>query len=329
MGVLTSGQAQFRDRLAQQTGLNPGVITAWMLAEESGGAARSRQSSGQHNWLNIGWTDSGRMGLTRQNEWSNPASAADATAAFLKGQKYGASGGIRRIIGTAGQGVDAQIRAIAGSGWASSGYEGGSTLKSLYNSYGKDVSSVQGLTAAPQAPSAQSVPSGYTNTPLTFKSIFNKGTVNSPFSKGVAASVLPPRQPVSQASPVQKVAEARVNAASDVSGNKGTVVFEGTRVAAWIAPILKYARQKGWKGSINSGYRSFADQTRIWNSGVRPAARPGTSNHEGSDYPRGAIDVNGADQLHQILQNSPYKNVLVWAGQKDPVHFSHPHDGSY
>jgi hypothetical protein len=62
----------------------------------------------------------------------------------------------------------------------------------------------------------------------------------------------------------------------------GVASFEGKKVAAWIKPALVYARNHGWKGQVNSGYRSFADQTRIYNSGVRPAAKPGTSNHGGS-----------------------------------------------
>lgn len=222
MGVLTSGQTQFRDRLASQTGLNAGVITAWMLAEESGGAARSRQSSGQHNWLNIGWTDSGRMGLTRQNEWSNPRSAADATALFLKGKKYGASGGIRKIISYANKSVDEQIRAIAGSGWASSGYEGGSTLKSLYNSYGKGVAQPSGMPAVPKAPTVSNAVQSYK--PTTFKSSFPQGAFNSPFSQGTMASVLPAikvaqtpaaaQNPLAQ--PVQRVANGSVRYESGV-----------------------------------------------------------------------------------------------------------------
>jgi hypothetical protein len=62
---------------------------------------------------------------------------------------------------------------------------------------------------------------------------------------------------------------------------------------------------------------------------VRPAARPGTSNHEGTQFPRGAVDVSDAQTLSRILQGSKYAHLLVWAGGKDPVHFSHPHNGSY
>jgi hypothetical protein len=33
--------------------------------------------------------------------------------------------------------------------------------------------------------------------------------------------------------------------------------------------------------------------------------------------------------LNRILSRSPYAGKLVWAGSKDPVHFSYPHNGSY
>lgn len=114
----------------------------------------------------------------------------------------------------------------------------------------------------------------------------------------------------------------------------GTADFDGKKVAAWIAPILSYARQQGWKGSVNSGFRSDAEQKRIYDSGVRPAAVPkayggGGSNHEGRVYPLGAIDVSEARQLARIIRRSPYARYLKYAGGKDPVHFSHPHNGSY
>lgn len=109
---------------------------------------------------------------------------------------------------------------------------------------------------------------------------------------------------------------------------KGVVNFEGKPVAAWIAPILRRARAAGWKGSVSSGYRSVAEQRRIYNSGVRPAARPGQSNHNFTGFPGGAIDVTDAAQLASILRKLGI-SALRWAGSKDPVHFSHPHNGSY
>lgn len=109
----------------------------------------------------------------------------------------------------------------------------------------------------------------------------------------------------------------------------GVGTYQGTAVAKWIIPILNYARSHGWSGSVTSGYRSFAQQKAIYDSGVRPAAVPGTSNHEGDQFPRGAVDVSNAQQLSSILAHSPYASTLVYAGSKDPVHFSHPHNGGY
>jgi len=123
---MTPGQRTFALQLAAQTGLDPGVVSAWMLAEESGGAAQARERQGDFNWLNIGWTDAGRYG-TSGAVWSDPVSAANATAGWLKGQDtvagYGrASAGVQAILQTAGQPAAAQIAALQRSGWASSGY---------------------------------------------------------------------------------------------------------------------------------------------------------------------------------------------------------------
>jgi hypothetical protein len=131
--MLTSGQQTFATRLAADTGLDSGVVSAWLLAEESGGAAVSRQSASNNDWLNIGYTDSGTYG-SADNIWSDPSAAADATAGWLKGQNtipgYGtASSGIQSILSTAGQSPQAQISALQNSGWASSGYP---SLPSLY-----------------------------------------------------------------------------------------------------------------------------------------------------------------------------------------------------
>lgn len=116
-------------------------------------------------------------------------------------------------------------------------------------------------------------------------------------------------------------------------------------IARWIVPYLSWAASASrggaagparrgagggrWAGIVTSGFRSLAEQKRIWASGVRPAARPGTSNHEGSSFPRGAVDVTQAAQLSAVLRGKPGAHNLVWAGAKDPVHFSNPHGGSY
>jgi hypothetical protein len=133
LSMLTSDQQQFASRLASDTGLDPGVVSAWLLAEENGSAATARQSQDNNDWLNIGYTDSGTYGSS-DSVWSDPTTAADATAGWLKGLDtipgYGtASSGIQSIVATAGQPPAAQISALQNSGWASSGYP---DLSSLY-----------------------------------------------------------------------------------------------------------------------------------------------------------------------------------------------------
>ena len=82
---MTTGQQQFASRLAADTGLDPSVVSAWLLAEENGSAASSRQAANNNDWLNIGYTDSGTYGSS-DSIWSDPTAAADATAGWLKGQ---------------------------------------------------------------------------------------------------------------------------------------------------------------------------------------------------------------------------------------------------
>jgi hypothetical protein len=135
--LMTPGQRVFANQLAAETGLHPQVIASWMLAEQSSTAAQSRESANNHNWLNIGYTDSGTYGSTA-SVWSDPAAAAHATAGWLKGQDtvdgYGrASAGVQSILGTAGQSPEAQIAALQRSGWASSGYP---DLPALYRQIG-------------------------------------------------------------------------------------------------------------------------------------------------------------------------------------------------
>jgi hypothetical protein len=136
------------------------------------------------------------------------------------------------------------------------------------------------------------------------------------------------------ASAHQRGATLTLGLEAQASSKGGTVTFDGKRVARWIGEALNYARAQGWKGTVNSGYRSDAEQKRIYDSGVRPAAKPrayggGGSNHEFTAYPGGAVDVSDAQTLARILAGSPYGRKLKWAGAKDPVHFSHPHNGSY
>jgi hypothetical protein len=132
--ALTSSQQQFASTLSAETGLNPSVVTAWLLSEESGSAAQTRQAAGNNDWLNVGYTDSATYGA-QDPIWSDPVSAANATAQWLQGQNsvagYGtASSGVQAILSSVGQTPAAQIQAIQNSGWASGGYPSLGTMYS-------------------------------------------------------------------------------------------------------------------------------------------------------------------------------------------------------
>jgi hypothetical protein len=114
------------------------------------------------------------------------------------------------------------------------------------------------------------------------------------------------------ASGVNGNANAQSNSGVDANSvPKGGAVFEGTTVASWIKPILDWARQHGWNGSITSGYR-----TPQHNADIGGAAN---SNHTKLDYPGGAIDVGDpraqteGQALYNVIKNYPNKPTLVWA----------------
>lgn len=110
----------------------------------------------------------------------------------------------------------------------------------------------------------------------------------------------------------------------------GTAQFDGHPVARWIIPYLIYARSHGWAGHVESGFRTLAEGKAIWaNPEITVKARPGTSNHEGANFPKGAVDVTNAAQLSRILEEIPGGSLLKWAGSADPVHFSYPHNGGF
>ena len=131
--LLTPGQQKFAGRLAELTGLDPRVVAAWELAEESGGAAQGREAASNFNWLNIGYFDSGAGRIAFDKTFSDPVSAAEQSAKFLKGEWGGASPSIRAILNSVGHSPDEQMAAIANSDWASSHYGGGANLHGTYD----------------------------------------------------------------------------------------------------------------------------------------------------------------------------------------------------
>lgn len=124
MAALSPNQRAFASTLAARTGLDPRLVSAWIVAEEPAGASTPVGHNDQ-NWLNIGNTDS--RWYAGASSWKDPVRAANASAAWLQGKLsipgFGkAAPGIVAFSRTAGQPVQNQIRALQQSGWASSGY---------------------------------------------------------------------------------------------------------------------------------------------------------------------------------------------------------------
>jgi len=116
----TPGQEAFGGELASRTGLDAGVVGAWLLVEQNDTAAQARQPAASNDWLNIAYTGAAIYGAGNAI-CTSPITAADATAAWIAGQPaipgYGTvSAGIQAILATVGQPASAQMAAIQGSG---------------------------------------------------------------------------------------------------------------------------------------------------------------------------------------------------------------------
>ena len=108
----------------------------------------------------------------------------------------------------------------------------------------------------------------------------------------------------------------------------GVDSFDGEPVAAWMKPYLVWARENGWKGTLNSGWRDPAHSERLCYDICGAAKCPGrcagrSSNHVGNVKPAGSIDVSDPAKFGELMRRCPYepklKNVL---GAKDPWHYS-------
>jgi hypothetical protein len=94
-------------------------------------------------------------------------------------------------------------------------------------------------------------------------------------------------------------------------------------IAGWIVPVLQWAYLHGWTGTVTSGYRTYYEQRRL-NAAGAFSAPAGSSNHETTAYPGGAVDVTNPSQLIGVLHAYPGPRKLVGGvlGPIDPEHFS-------
>jgi hypothetical protein len=109
---------------------------------------------------------------------------------------------------------------------------------------------------------------------------------------------------------------------------KGVTTFDGRPVAAWMKPYLEFARENGWAGTLNSGFRDPAHSERVCIAMCGAPSCPGrcagrSSNHSGSGKPKGAVDVSDFARFAQLMTRCPHEPRIFNAlGDSDPVHFS-------
>lgn len=304
----TKNQKRFISSLASQTGLNQRVIAAWVFSEMNGGAARGYEKRGYNNWLNIGHTDSGNLSLTGDKTWRSPESAAKATADFLRGKRYGPGAGIKKIIKYAGRSPEAQISAIANSGWATSSYEKGNTLRSIYRGLGNQFSGQPSrapksdpTTGGVKAPAAAVDNSEVATTLLNYAKMKRQGRASvSELASALAAST--PAVDTTAGAEPKRTVETGVGS----GGGKGSGIKE-----------LFYDPQGAWKGTtripaigghsdhvhVAAGEKTVVRLGRVAQKmGLRVAENPAfdkvdpvhtpTSWH----YKNRAIDVSGSPQ---------------------------------
>jgi hypothetical protein len=90
-----------------------------------------------------------------------------------------------------------------------------------------------------------------------------------------------------------------------------------------VLKALAFARAHGWTGSVTSGFRSDAEQVRIWNAGIRPAAKPRALGGPGSNHSLGqAVDVSDIPGFARAMAMMPPNQRLYSRVPGDPVHFS-------
>ncbi len=108
----------------------------------------------------------------------------------------------------------------------------------------------------------------------------------------------------------------------------GVTTFDGRKVANWLKPYLDFARDKGWKGTLNSGFRDPAHSEHVCIQMCGHPSCPGkcagrTSNHSGKARPKGAVDVSDFARFGQLMQRCPLKPRIFNAlHDSDPLHFS-------
>jgi hypothetical protein len=109
------------------------------------------------------------------------------------------------------------------------------------------------------------------------------------------------------------------------SASVGT--FDAKQCASWLIPYLAWARQNGWQGRLNSGWRDPVHSEGLCLKMCGAPTCPGRcagrrSNHSGSVKPNGAIDVSDEIRFGQLMARCPLSPPIFNDLPNDRVHFS-------
>jgi hypothetical protein len=261
---LSKSQRTFAQVLAKETGLDPQVVGGWVLAEQ-GYASGDYEGRNYHNWLNIG-------PHMEAPEFSSPATAARATAAFLRGEKWGAGAGIPGILPNAvGKSPEEQVEVLRGSGWDAAGYQNGIPWQDVTATAVNTGNQQQAkekfwqMVKRGKRMGVYEVPEGGTANPA-FTGNYSpggQGTTSTEWFAPDENTLLRFQPPLAQA-------------------------------------LLQLAKASGEPLQFNSGFRTRAEQEAAYAdylAGGTLAAVPGTSNHE---FGR-AADLSLTDKQRELL----------------------------
>lgn len=124
----------------------------------------------------------------------------------------------------------------------------------------------------------------------------------------------------------QRTARRAGNGAARIAPGVG--IFDGKPVAKCAIPILKWARANGWRGFLNSGWRSIAYSISLCFRICGRASCPGRcagagTNHVGRSCDRFAVDVSDYVTFERLMARCPHKpRIKNLLDARDPVHFS-------
>lgn len=108
----------------------------------------------------------------------------------------------------------------------------------------------------------------------------------------------------------------------------GVSHFDGVAVAKGFIPYLEWARENGWTGTLQSGWRDPVYSEGLCKRMCGAPSCPGrcagrSSRHSQTTVALGAVDVSDYARFGQLMGKCPLTPKLVnHLGAADPVHFS-------